>query len=245
MAKPTTRLEFKQYCLRKLGWPALKINVTDEQVEDRIDEAISYWQDYHYDGSEIVYYKHKMTAQDIQQGYVDIPQGYLGVVRIFELSSSYQSADMFSVQYQFMQDNLQNLTQAGLANYVMSRQYIEMLNEWFNGAPLIRFNRLTNKLYIDVTGSKLVEGAYIIVEAHAPINQTYSEIWSDRWLQNYATVLIKENWGTNTSKFSNGQLVSGIMFNGEKIYEDAKAERQKLEEEVLESYGAVLGFSIG
>ena len=94
MAKPTTRLEFKQYCLRKLGWPALKINVTDEQVEDRIDEAISYWQDYHYDGSEIVYYKHKMTAQDIQQGYVDIPQGYLGVVRIFELSSSYQPADL-------------------------------------------------------------------------------------------------------------------------------------------------------
>lgn len=245
MAKPANRLEFKQYCLRKLGWPAIKINVTDEQVEDRIDEAISYWQDYHYDGSEIVYFKHQITAQDIQQGYIDIPQEFLGVTKVVDITSMYTTSDMFSPQYQFMMNNIQSITSGGLANYVISRQYIELLNEWLIGKPLIRFNRLTNKLYVDVASSKLQLGSYIVVEAYAPIATTISEMWGDRWLQNYATVLIKENWGSNTSKFSNGQLVSGIMFNGEKIYEDAKAERQKLEEEVFENYGAVLGFSIG
>jgi hypothetical protein len=52
MAKPTTREEFKNYCLRKLGWPVLQINVDDDQVNDRIDEALQFWYDYHYDGTE-------------------------------------------------------------------------------------------------------------------------------------------------------------------------------------------------
>ena len=40
MAAPTTRAEFKAYCLRRLGAPVIEINVDDDQVEDRIDDAL-------------------------------------------------------------------------------------------------------------------------------------------------------------------------------------------------------------
>ncbi len=52
MAKPTTRAQFKDYCLRRLGHPVIQINVDDDQIEDRIDDALSFWSDYHYDGTE-------------------------------------------------------------------------------------------------------------------------------------------------------------------------------------------------
>jgi len=50
-----SRSEFKEFCLRKLGKPVIEINVADEQIEDRIDEALSYYWDYHYDGSDKIY----------------------------------------------------------------------------------------------------------------------------------------------------------------------------------------------
>jgi hypothetical protein len=65
MAVPTSRAEFKEYCLRKLGKPVIEINVDDDQVEDRIDESIRYYWDYHFDGSEKTYYKYQITSDDI------------------------------------------------------------------------------------------------------------------------------------------------------------------------------------
>ena len=65
MAVPTTRATFKERCLRNLGKPVIEINVDDDQLEDRIDEALQVWNDYHYDGSEKIYLKHQVTSDDI------------------------------------------------------------------------------------------------------------------------------------------------------------------------------------
>ncbi len=51
MANPTTRATFKNYCLRRLGWPVIDINVDDDQVDDRIDDALQFFEDYHFDNS--------------------------------------------------------------------------------------------------------------------------------------------------------------------------------------------------
>ena len=61
MAQPTTREQFKGWILRKLGAPVIDINVSDEQIDDRLDEAIDFWSDYHFNGSQLVYLKHQIT----------------------------------------------------------------------------------------------------------------------------------------------------------------------------------------
>ena len=66
MAVPTTRTEFKEYCLRKLGKPVIEINVDDDQVEDRIDDALQYFQEYHFDGVERLYLTHKVTTAELK-----------------------------------------------------------------------------------------------------------------------------------------------------------------------------------
>ena len=61
MPSVTNRQTFKEYCLRRLGFPTIEINVDDDQVEDRIDDAFQYWQDYHFDALQKVYYIKAIT----------------------------------------------------------------------------------------------------------------------------------------------------------------------------------------
>jgi hypothetical protein len=237
MAKPTNREEFKQYCLRKLGHPVIQINVSDEQIEDRIDEALSFFSDYHYNGSEHVYIKHLLTQEDIDRGFIRTPSRLLGVTRIFDINSSISTGTgMFNVTYQFVLNNLQDLTGYSIQNYYMTMQHIRFIQEWLVGYPMIRYNAHSNKVYLDMSSSKLTPGNYIIVEAYDIVDpDVYEDLWSDRWLQNYATALIKENWGSNLTKFVNMQLVGGVQFNGEQILNDAREERKNMEEEAKSS----------
>ena len=68
MAKPSTREGFKDYCLRQLGAPVLEINVDDDQIDDLVDDALQFWQESHFDGTESQYLKYKITQDDIDRG---------------------------------------------------------------------------------------------------------------------------------------------------------------------------------
>jgi hypothetical protein len=115
-------------------------------------------------------------------------------------------------------------------------QHLEMLQEILVGRPLIRYNKHVNKLYIDMDKELFVPGEYIVVEAYDIIDpDTYSDVWGDRWLQNYASVLVREQWGLNLTKFTGMQLVGGVSFNGEQILQEARTEREKMEEDAVRS----------
>jgi hypothetical protein len=237
MAQPTNREEFKDYCLRKLGSPVIEINVSDEQVEDRIDEAISFFRDYHYDGSQLVYLKHALTQQELDQGYIEVPPRLLGVTRIFDLATSISTGTgIFNVSYQFVLHNLEDITKYDVTNYYMAMQHLEFIQEILVGKPLIRYNRHSDKLFIDVRKNLLAPGSFIIIEAYDIIDEeVYQDFWRDRWLQNYASTLIKEQWGSNLTKFENMQLVGGVTFNGIQILNDAREERRAMEENAINS----------
>ena len=238
MAQPTTREEFKDYILRKLGAPVIEINVADEQVEDRVDEAVSFWRDYHYNGSQQVYLKHQITEDDKNNGYITLPSGLLGISGIFPLTTNLSTGSgIFNVQYQFVLNNIEDITGYNVQNYYMARSHLQFLQEILVGKPMIRYNKHVNRLYIDVDKEFFTPGEYIIVEAYDVIDpDTYSDVWGDRWLQNYATVLVKENWGANLTKFTGMQLVGGVTFNGEQILSEAREERKTMEEDAIRSY---------
>lgn len=235
MAQPETREEFKDFILRKLGAPVLEINVSDEQVEDRIDDAVQFWRDYHYNGSQLVYLKHQITQADADRGYINLPKGLLGISGIFNLTSSISTGSgIFNVQYQFVLNNIQDITGYSVQNYYMTMSHLEFLQEILVGKPHIRYNKHVNRLHIDVTKDFLVPGEYIIVEAYDVIDpDAYPDVWGDRWLQNYAAVLVREQWGLNLTKFTNMQLVGGVQFNGEQILEQARADKERMEEDAI------------
>lgn len=237
MAQPVDRESFKEYCLRKIGAPVIEINVSDEQVEDRIDEAISFFRDYHYDGSQLVYLKHELTEEEIEQGWIPVPSRLLGVTRIFDLASSISTGSgMFNVTYQFVLHNLEDITKYDVTNYYMAMQHLEFIQEVLVGKPLVRYNRHVDKLYIDMRMKRLKPGNFVIIEAYDIVDEdVYADFWKDRWLQNYAATLIKEQWGFNLTKFEGMQLVGGVTFNGAQILSDAREERLRLEDQAINS----------
>jgi hypothetical protein len=238
MATPTTKAEFKEYCLRKLGKPVIEINVDDDQVDDRVDEALRYWYDYHFDGSERVYYKHAITETDVENKYITLPENIIGAVSIFSMGDpSIRSDDLFNIRYQIALNDLYTLTNVSLIPYYMVMEHLALMNELLVGKQPIRYSRHKDRLHVDMDWNTVRIGEFLLVEAYEVIDpETWTDAYNDRWLQNYATTLIKEQWGSNLTKFTGMSLPGGVQFNGEKIYDDAVAERRKLEDEMISSY---------
>lgn len=247
MAQPTTRKEFKEWCLRKLGKPVIEINVDQDQAEDRIDEALSYYWDYHFDGTEKTFLKHQITQTDIDNGYITVPENIIGAVNIFDLGSNITaSTGMFNVQYQFVLNNLHDFINYNMVNFYMSMQHLQFMEEILVGKQPIRYNRHINRLYIDTDWDRLSIGDYIVAECYSIVDpDTYADVWKDRWLQNYATAKIKFQWGSNLTKFVGMSLPGNVQFNGEQILADAREEIQRLEEDMISSYSLPVVDMIG
>jgi hypothetical protein len=313
MAQPTTKAEFKEFCLRKLGKPVIEINVDPDQVDDRIDEALSYYNDYHFDGVEKTYFKHKVsnsalklttstaenftvgevitgaggakavilaasgaeityskptndvafvhgeviTGEDstttatiessansgitkgiFELGYIEIPDNIIGAVNVFTPESNVgMGSGIFNAKYQFILHNLHEIVNYNMTHFYMSMANISLLEDMLVGAVPIRYNRHTNKLFLDTNLNSLTVGTHVVIEAYQVVDgATYTDLWKDRFLQNYATAKIKYQWGSNLTKFNGMTLPGGVQFNGEQILSDAREEIQRLEEEMASSY---------
>jgi len=252
MATITNRQDFITYCKRRLGFPVIEINVDDDQVNDRIDDALQYFQDYHFDGLQKVYWIKVLDNNDIANRYLDASKAkdsqgntleIAGVSRIFPISDSQANVNMFDLRYQLRLNELYDFTSASYINYTLTNQHLRSLEIMFTGEVPIRFQRHTQRLYIDWNwgNSEAPTGTVVIAEAYALINpDVYNLVWNDRWLKEYATALIKRTWGNNMSKFDNVQLPGGVTLNGGRIFQEATTEIERLEREMENNYGAPL-----
>lgn len=247
MARPTTREQFKQYCLRSLGAPVIEINVDDDQLEDRIDEALKYYWDYHFDGSDKIYYKHQITDQDKINKFITLPENIIGAVRIFPIGFYSSNRDnMFNVQYQIALNDLYTLTSFDLVPYYMLQQHLSVLQELLVGEKPIRYNRHMNRLYVDMDWDLVSTGQFLVVEAYSVVDPTtYSDAWADHWLLQYATALFKRQWGNNLKKFGKMTMPGGMSFNGQEIYDESIKEIKEMEYEMINSFSLPVSDMIG
>lgn len=171
MATPTTRKQFKEYCLRRLGWPVIDINVDDDQIEDRIDDALQFFQDYHFDGTEKMFMKHQFTQEDIDRRWIYCPDAITFVTGVFPWDDSNASVNMFDLRYQLRLHDLYDFTSVSYVSYEITMQHLRTLNLLFSGTPQFRFNRHLNKLYLDIDWARDADlGRYVIVECYRSLN---------------------------------------------------------------------------
>jgi hypothetical protein len=171
MAVPNTKATLKEYCLRSLGKPVIDINVDDEQVDDRIDEAVQYFCQYHSDGVERMYLKYEVTAADItrmtadtsesvtensvtttwKQGnnFLIVPETVISVVNVFPLSDR-ANLNMFDVRYQLRLNDLYDFSSTSIVHYEMTMKHLDFLDHILVGEKPMRFNHLSNKLFLDM-----------------------------------------------------------------------------------------------
>ena len=317
-----SREQLKQYALRALGAPVLEINVEDTQLEDRLDEALDYWNLYHYEGVEQMYLKHMINAslltvtsstgipaistrlintqggtcevirqwnkestntvwtvknvqgdwgvvgsqiKDIanQSGptlglvgsmalgeydlkYITVPDYVYGVTKVLNVGQASSSKNIFDLQYQLRLNDLYDLTATSIVYYKTVMSHLAMLDLELNGHPLYRFNRMQNRLYLDVNWqTDVIIGDYILLQGYRALDPTqYVRVFSEPWLKHYVTALFKRQWAINIKKFSGIQLPGGVTLDGDKLYEEATREIKDLEQE-LQNKSAPLEFFMG
>jgi hypothetical protein len=253
MAIPTSKAELKEYCLRRLGKPVLEVNVSDDQCDDAIDYAIQKFQQFHYEGAERVYLKHLFTAADIQAGktnvsslgkdgttqwleqstFLSVPDHVTSVEGIFTFTDK-GTRNMFDIRYQMRLNDLYDFTSTQFYHYYMIQQHLESIDFILEGMKPIRYQQVQNKVYLDFDWSEdALEDQYIIIKCYRALDPTtWTEIYNQMWLKDYATAKIKKQWGQNLTKFQNVQMPGGVTLNGEMIYNDAVEELKILDEQL-------------
>jgi hypothetical protein len=319
----STRQELIDYCLRRLGFPVIEINVDEDQINDRIDDALQFFQEYHFDGVERTYVRHKIegskikftssvaenfqigetitgatsgattkvssvsgqyvtvekivgtfqasetvsgaesgivatvsatdfyTEGDIEKGYIPISNGITGIIRLFNFggaaTANTRDGNLFDIMYQFRQNDLYNLLGADMTYYTIVQSHLTTLEQLLVSSRQIRWNRKTNRLYIDTDWDKTFNpGDYVVAEAYAILDPAdYTEVYDDMFLKKYATSLIKRQWGENMKKFGGIQLPGGVTLNGDTIFQEAIQEISTIEDEMQRRYELPPTFMIG
>jgi len=246
MASVTSRQGLIDYCLRKLGQPVIEINVDEDQLDERIDEAVEFFQEYHFDGVEKVFLKHSITQTDIDNEYIPmgdpaLPDGgpVISVIRVLPIPSfdSFQGG-FFNEEYQMRLNDLNNFSGSSLQQWSMTLSNFSLIEQLFSLTPIMLFNRKQNRVYLETDWTnKFKVDDVLVIEAYRALDPSiYTEVWNDMFLKKYTCALIKQQWGTNLKKFSGVVLPGGITLDGKTIYDEATEEIRLIEEQVSLKY---------
>ena len=262
MSKPSTRQELIDYCLRRLGYPVLEVNVDEDQIEDLIDDAIQYFQERHFDGVERMLLKHEITKENKEtlktgittttanstvgittttftesQNFIQLPDHVLGVERVLKMDASTISSGLFNIKYQIFLNDLYYYGALDLLNYAMTKTYLEDLSRIITPDTQLRFNKKNHRLYLDIDFGQMSDDTFIIIDGYRLLDPSDAPaIYNDFWLKKYATAIIKKQWGMNLIKFNGVLLPGGVQLNGRQIYEDALREIEEIEYSLKTEY---------
>jgi len=259
MATPATRETLKQYALRALGKPVIEINVDDDQLEDRLDEALQYFSQYHYDGIQRAYLKYQYTDADKTRitsdstesitknsvttswkegnNFLVVPESVISVINIFPFSNK-GSMNLFDVRYQLRLNDLYDFSSTSMINYDIVLRHLDFLDHILVGEKPLRFNQHDNRLYVDMDwANDLSVGEFLVIEAYRKMNpETHTDVYNDIFLKRYVTALFKKQWGANLSKFDGVAMIGGVTLNGRQIFSEALSDIEKLETEIRSTF---------
>src|SRR6056300_763625 len=259
MATPSTREQLKQYALRALGKPVIEINADDDQLEDRIYEALQYFSQYHYDAIRRTYLKYQYTAADKARilgttsetatknsvstswvednAYIVVPESIVSVINILPFSNK-GNLNLFDVRYQMRLNDLYDFSSTSIIKYDVVLRHLDFLDHVLVGEKPMRFNQHDNRLYIDMDWTNdLAVGEYLVIECYRKLDpEQFTDVYNDIFLKRYVTALFKKQWGANLSKFNGVAMIGGVTLNGQQLYCEAIQDVEKLETEIRSTF---------
>lgn len=252
MSIPTTRQTFIDYCLRKLGYPVIEINIAPDQLDDRVDEALQLFQLFHMDSVERVFIAHTVTQNDLDAGYLTLVDQVLSVTKAIFPGSGFGTANFATNIWQYQYDVFYELgfsssgVSTGLSDYIVRMSNLRMIEGIIANHPTVHHSMHSNKLFIDDDWANINVDDIIMYEAYMAIDpDEHISVWNDIWLKDYATSLIGRQWASNLQKFQEVQLPGGITLNGDNLYTQFQDRITKLEEELDLKYSYPVDFFVG
>jgi hypothetical protein len=247
MAKLQSVDNLRDYAYRKLGAPKIEIQVDDTQAYDRIDDALQLFVERHFDGAEEKFIIIEFTADDETNEYLTLDDEIIAVTRIYE-PGRYSSEAMSDVRYRILADEMFDMTKVNMQYFEITMEHLEMISSYFRLDRTFTFNKATNRLYSH--SGKIIEGNKILLRAYQAVipdeSSSYAlDVFNDEWIKKYATAQIKQQWGANMKQFDGMPLPGGITINGQQVWDEAKEEIEKLEEEFSLNYELPANFIVG
>ena len=246
------REDLKNYALRKLGAPVLQINVSPDQIEDRIDEALKRFWEFHHEASYIDFVARQLTQPEIDSKTLVLDEWIYQVLGVVMLQNDYSD---FNLEYNAFMQNLGTQFMVfgdgyppggGIGSYTVSQSYLSLIRDFFSREKRVQFNQLHNILRIHSKLDPIQAGDYLVLEVYRFTDpDRYRETWDDQWLKDYTSALIKKQWGQNMLKYSGFTLPSGITLNGRDIYQDALTEIQELDQRLTSEETLPIDFMVG
>lgn len=270
MAKIQTAQELMDYAFRKLGSPKIEIQVEPIQAFDRIDDAVQLFIERHFDGAEEKFLTVEFTALDATNQYITLDESIIAVTRIFE-PGRFSSEAMNDVRYKIMADEMFDMTKVSMAYYEITMQHLDMVADYFNPDRTFSFNKATNQLHshsgkiigpscsddtiltqaaCETASGTWTKGHSMLLRAWKAVTPDEAtgfavDVYNDEWIKKYATAQIKQQWGANMKQFDGMPLPGGITVNGQQVWDEAKEEIEKLQEEFSLNYELPVNFLVG
>jgi len=248
-----SREDLKDYILRRLGSPLIKINVSDDQVDDRIDDTLMKFSEFHADSTITLFQKHTISAEDVSRQWISIPPNVINIRRIIPLidgGANDSTGSMFDPQFQLMQNEILTFgaKDLSLSHLSILQSYMRQIQMETSGlTEMIQFSRHMGRLYVYVDwGTDIKEGSVIIIESTRIITEDDSgSIFNNSWVRDYSTALVRYQWGSNVNKYQGINMVGGVTFNGDAIISEAKEEMLRLLEELRQTWELPPMFMVG
>jgi hypothetical protein len=238
MANITTYDELFDYCKLMLGSPVVRVNVTPEQAMAKFKDVLDLYRQYHYNATEKVYLSHQLSDSEIANKEIVLPSNITGVEEVY--TSSIAGTRSWSYQatvtslFEIMQNNAAG---AGITGFLNFERNIAEINSILGNKVRWNFVLHRNALKIVTDWSLYQPGDYIIIEGWMSLDpEVHTSIFNDPWVKEMAMWQIRYMWGTNLTKFSNVTLPGGISVNGEQIRDEAKAEIERMREEIMDKW---------
>lgn len=248
-----TREQLKQWALRACGHPVVRVNVDDSQLEDRIDDALAMFMEFHFSGNQRVVLKVVIDAEMEQSKRIKMPERTLSVIEVFfpqnaSINESF-SNNLFNYSYV---TSLIDVARGGsccegVSKYANVMQYLNTLRDTLgsgSGSRIFTYNEYSREIIFD-GGIELTQGKTMLIDCFVTVDPDDNwDGWDDKWLKNYTSALFKRQWGVNLTKFVGVQYAGGGELNGQMILDSANQEIQQLEEELNNKYTPPLMFFV-
>lgn len=232
-----SRFDLVQYCLRKLGAPIIRINITEQQIDDRINDALDMFLQFHMDGSYRGVYVHNLTQEDIDAKKISLPETIMSVIDVYLTTdpsmNSMTAGNNLQMQAYFSDLISRTYTQGDISSYTVTQSYFSTLQKMMPNSisRVTSYHIYENTLTIpDMKWKTAKPGMLIGLDCYKFTDpDEVGKVFNDYWLKQYATALIKLQWSNNISKFTNIALPGGGTLNGDQLMQSAMQEISDLE----------------
>lgn len=258
MESPATMFELGDWCLRKLGGDNIfgrpvggiqYINITKQQVIDRLKEAVYKFNKEHFNG-----YREVGLILHLEYGKTtyQLPREIISVLHYLKLNDK---STMFSFDYQMRQSMGMNWGKLGgfdLVTVELAYEWLKMVDMMVGKKFNFTFNQLTHEFNLLTPTESTVDssvgetaGTVALICYQEEDVEQHPDVWNDVWLKRYSYALIKQQYAQNLSKFDNVNLPAGVSLTAGQILSEVSQEIEKLEEELEKKYSFPPMFFVG